>query len=74
MSARIFLSVASGAGNFLELCMHFVYSHLCCMIFFTVKALQEIFLQIFHSPSKIKWSTPYDQFFDKTQGMLDCLV
>ena len=46
VSARIFFfSLASGADNILELCMHF-YSHSYCMtdffFFFNVKALQEI--------------------------------
>ena len=31
--------------------------------FFTVKALQKVFFQIFHSPSKIKWCTPYETIF-----------
>ena len=43
VSTIIFFSLASGAGNFLGLCIHSFFSHLCCMIFFAVKALQEFF-------------------------------
>ena len=57
---ELFFSLASGEGNFLELCMHFFNSYSCCMIFFTVKALHEMFrLKSSTHPSKIKWSTPY---------------
>ena len=41
VSARTFFSLASGAGNSFRAVHAF---------FFTVKALQEIFSQIFHSP------------------------
>ena len=64
ISARIFFSHSSGEGNFLGLCMHFFYSHSCCIIFFTVKALWElVFLKSSTPPSKIKWSTPYNLLF-----------
>ena len=59
VSARIFSSWSVVQAIFLGLCMHF-FSHSCCMIFLTVKALQEFFFlkSSTPSPSKIKWSTP----------------
>ena len=61
VSTRFFFSLASGAGNSFIAVHAFFLSHSCCMIlFWTIKALQEFFSQIFHSPPppKIKWSTP----------------
>ena len=60
VSARIFFfSLASGVSNFFRAVHAFFYSHSCCKIFLTVKALQEIFFSNLPLPlSKIKWSTP----------------
>ena len=38
VSAIIFFSLASGAGNFVRAVYSFFFSHSCCMIFLTVKA------------------------------------
>ena len=62
VSARIFFSLASGAGNFLRAVHAFFYSHSCCVIFvLTVKALQEFFFS--NLPLPLQRSTPY-QFSD----------
>ena len=64
VSARFFFLLASGADKFFRAAHVFFFIAISCMhmiSFLTVKALQEFFSQIFHSPpppSKIKWSTP----------------
>ena len=50
VSARIFFSLASGAGTiFRAVYAFFLAIHVAWVFFFTAKALQEIFSQIFHS-------------------------
>ena len=54
VSARFFSHWQVVQALFLDLCMHFFYSPSCCIIFLTVKALQELFSQIFHPSSLLK--------------------
>ena len=60
VSARIFSSLASGIDNS---CIF--YGHLCCMIFFTVKALQEFFFSNLPSPTPLQRSNgpPLNRFY-----------
>ena len=60
VSARIFFSLASDAGNFFRAVYAFFFSHSCCMIFFDCKGFAGFFLLKSSTPppSKIKWPTP----------------
>ena len=59
VSARIFFSLASGAGYSFRAVHAYFYSHSCCMtFFFTVTALQEIIFLIFHSLLKDQMVNP----------------